>query len=285
MRAWACALAVFWVVLLCPGASAAQGEELPDTASGAPAFRRTASRVLIAGLLTGSLVDSYFAWWKGSSKPFTFHAENWVGKPFLGIDKAGHLYTSYFQFRTFRSILLWGEAPPDDAFWWGAALAGLFALSVEVGDGLGEMGFDYQDLLFNMAGLGYGMLQVGHPFLENFAVKWSYIPQEGFTFPPRFTEHYDAHTYWLAVKVNNLLPQAAEGLWPDFLNLAVGYGVGDGLSRREWVVGLDFNLDCVPAPGADLLLLRRILELFRYPAPGVEFSSGKRPEYRLFHLN
>jgi hypothetical protein len=246
--------------------------------------RKILATGLTAGILTGSLIESYYSWWKGAHDPFTFHAEGWFRNA-RGIDKAGHLFTSYFYFRTFRNLLLWGGYEEGTAFWWGAGLSAFFALSVEIGDGVSEYAFDYQDLVFNAAGLGYGMLQTSVPALRNFNLKWSYVPDGGYRFPPRFTEHYDAHTYWLTVNVNNLLPESLEPYWPDVLQLGVGYSVADRVSRSEVVVGLDFNLEVLEPSSPDLALILRTMNTFHYPAPAVKFSEKRTPEYRLFHLN
>jgi hypothetical protein len=246
--------------------------------------RKVLATGLTAGILAGSLVESYYSWWKGAHDPFTFHAEGWF-RTNRGIDKAGHLFTSYFYFRTFRNLLLWGGYEAETAYWWAAGLSAFFALSVEVGDGLSEYAFDYQDLVFNAAGLGYGMLQTSVPALRNFNLKWSYVPDGGYRFPPRFTEHYDAHTYWLTANVNELLPESLEPYWPDVLQVGVGYSVADRVSRSEWVVGLDFNLEVLRPESQDLRLIIRTLDAFHYPAPAVKFSEKRAPEYRLFQLN
>lgn len=245
--------------------------------------RKVIATGAVGTLLVGSLVDSYYAWWKGASKPFTLYSENWLGPPHLGIDKAGHFFTSYFYFNTFRNIMLWGGYSRSTADWWAVGTAGFFALSIEIGDGLSEYGFDYQDLVFNAGGIGYGMLQSEYPFLRMFNFKWSYVPKEGYRFPPRFTEHYDAHTYWLAVNVNELVPSSVEPYWPDFLQIAVGYSVDDNVTKREVVIGLDLNLEVLPAPSEDFLLLQKTVNMFHFPMPAVKFTDGREPRGYLFH--
>jgi len=246
--------------------------------------RKVLATGLTAGILAASLVESYYSWWKDADGQFTFRAEGWFAGH-RGIDKAGHLFTSYFYFRTFRNILLWGGYHPTTAYWWAAGLSAFFALSVEIGDGVSEYAFDYQDLVFNAAGLGYGMLQTEVPALRNFNLKWSYVPAGGYRFPPRFTEHYDAHTYWLTANVNNLLPASLEPWWPDFLQVGIGYSVADNISRSEWLLGFDYNLEILNPDNPDLRLLVKTLDSFHYPAPAVKFAEQKEPEWLLIHTN
>ncbi len=280
---------VVLAILLCTGRwSAAQTSDTVITTEGfqtseGMSARKTIATGLTAGILVGSLIDSYYAWWHDSTRSFSFHAEGWLAGH-RGIDKAGHLFTSYFYFRTFRNLLLWGGYHPETAYWWAAGLSAFFALSVEVGDGLSEYAFDYQDLVFNAAGLGYGMLQTHVPVLRNFMLKWSYVPEGGYRFPPRFTEHYDAHIYWLTANVDALLPASLEGIWPDPLQIGIGYSVADHGRRSEVAVGLDLHLSLFEGDSPDTRLLVRTLDSFHYPLPGVIFSEGAPPAYRLFLL-
>ena len=139
--------------------------------------------------------------------------------------------------------------------------------------------------MFNLGGIGYGWLQTEVPILRNFNFKWSYVPEAGYEFPPHFTRYYDAHTYWLAFNVNELLPSSMEQYWPDFLQLAVGYGVDDYVEKREGVVGFNINLEVFPVSDENLLLVQRTLNMFHIPAPAVKFTESKKPRYLLFQTN
>lgn len=248
-------------------------------------FKKGAATVMVGGVLAGSLVNSYFDWWKGAQQPFHFVREGFLHDYSLGMDKVGHAYTSYFYFHTFKDILLWGGYTPEEAFWWGAGGSAFFAISIEIGDGVSPYGFSWEDLSGNMLGLGYGMLQTQVPFLKNVNFKWSYIPNDGWRWPPRFTDHYDSHTYWLAFNMHNLLPPSWGEYWPEFLQLAVGYGVYDRQTRRELVIGIDFNLEAFGAGSQDVLLGERILNRFHIPAPAVKFTEGRAPKWYLVHPN
>lgn len=246
--------------------------------------RKIVATGMVGGLLIGSLVDAYYAWWKDASTPFTFHAEGWFATR-RGIDKAGHFFTSYFHFHTFRYIMLWGGYEASTALWWAVGTSAFFAVSVEIGDGVTAYAFDYQDLAFNLGGIGYAILQTKIPFLRNFNFKWSFVPSDGYRFPPRFTEDYDAHTYWLTANVNELLPRSWEPFWPDFLQLAIGYGVDDNVTKSEVAVGFDINLEVFRTDNEHLLLAEKTLNMFHIPGPGVKFTESKKPRYSLFLKN
>jgi hypothetical protein len=244
---------------------------------------------LVGGILAGSLVSSYHDWWKDNAQPFHFTNDGLFDNYSLGVDKVGHTYTSYFYFHTFRNVMLWGGYGRSAAFWWSAGTTAFFALSIEVGDAVSPFGFSFGDLGFNLIGLGYGMLQTEVPFLENFSLKWSYVPDDGYRWPPHFTDHYDAHTYWLTINLHNLLPEGARNYWPEWLQPAVGYGVrdrvGDIYTRREAMIGLDLNLGAFRTESPDLRLVLQTVTLFHFPAPAVEFTHGKEPHYTLLFTN
>ena len=252
--------------------------------------KKTLSLIGVSSVSAVTLIDSYYMWWKDDRRPFTFltpaPGQGWLNEPHsLGIDKIGHFYTSLFLYHTKKNILTWGGYDRETASWISLGLTSGLALLIEIGDGFTRYGFDYQDLVFNIGGAGYGMLQDRYTILESFIVKWSYVPTDAFTFPPHFTDHYDGHIYWLAFDINNLAD--IEGnIFPSFLLPAIGFSVADKGTRREYIIGLDIRLDGIfPKGDANWGLLRTTLGMIHLPAPGMKSANGKHPEYRLFLLN
>ncbi len=280
----------FVLVLLLFGASPAAAQESPVVTEGfatRPGWtpRKAFSAVAVGGVIVGSLVSSYFDWWNAHPEKFHFVREGWFNDYSLGIDKVGHTYTSYFYFHTFRNLMLWGGFQPSTAFWWAAGTTTLFAVSVEIGDGLSPYGFSFEDLAANGLGLAYAMLQTKFDLLRDINLKWSYFPSDGFRWPPRFTDRYDAHTYWVTFNMHNLLPGKIGNGWPEFLQLAAGYGVDDHMKRRELVIGLDINLGALSIQNQDWLLLTKTIDMIHFPAPAVEFTEGKEPMFHVFYTN
>ncbi len=280
------------VILLIVSASVCSAQDSLRVTDGfhfKPEFtgRKVVATSTVGGLLALSLYWSYDSWWRNAGGGFHFLSENWLNGHARGIDKVGHLYTSYFYFNLFRNIMLWGGYSESTADWWAVGGSTFFAVVVEMGDGLTpEYGFDYQDLVFNLSGVGYGYLQTKIPFLKNFDFKWSYIPDGGYKFPVRLTNHYEAHTYWLACDVNNLLPSSIEPYWPDFLQVAVGMGVDNSWQHREFVIGFDFNLESIfKTENEDWLLLEKTINKFHFPAPAIKLTEDEQPRYYLLHRN
>lgn len=277
------------LALLLLGASRSVAQDSTASPATSPLQNNSSTRkILASGILAGMIGTSTIwavdAWWQGRARPFNFYSEGWFNDYSLGMDKAGHVFTSYFYYHTFRNVMLWGGFDPETAFWWGAGLAEFLALSLELGDGFSTFGFSYEDLLANTSGLAFGMLQTKIPLLRNFSLKWSYIPV-GVHHALNFTQHYDEHTYWLSCNINGLLPGDWKAYWPKFLQVAIGYSTKTNQTRREAVVGLDFNLEVFPAASPEVLLVEKTFNMFHIPAPGVKFSEHQLPRYRFFHLN
>jgi hypothetical protein len=277
-------MALLFLLLIPVGVAQAQVNTSGADSAAGP-VRMTIATGVVAGFFAGSLVMSYNDWWKGSATAFHFVREGFLHDYSLGIDKFGHAYTTYLYFHTIHDLLKWGGYSPSAAYWWGAAGSGLFGVLVEIGDGYSPYGFSWEDLAADFAGLGFGMLQSCVPLLQSLQFKWSYVPRDGFRWPPHFTDHYDWHTYWLALDMHRLLPENIGALWPEFIQLAVGYGVDRGQTRRELVIGLDFNLKAFASDNREVQLLENISTRFHFPAPAVKFTESEGSTWYLIHKN
>lgn len=247
--------------------------------------RHNLAKVSVIGLGSGMLLYGYAVWWKHNYRSFRWYKEGrGIFDAHLGIDKVGHAYTSYFLFHTMNDIFKWGDYPKDEAFWWSAGIAAFHALAIETGDGLSDWGFDPKDLASNWTGVAYGMLQEKVPFFKNFQFKWSlYYPLNRHAF--KVNDLYDYHIYLMSAKVHNLLPDSWKPYWPKFLQLGVGYSGANNVTRREYILTFDYDLELIPTHNKDLTLLKSIINMFHLPAPGVKFSAGHKPVFSLLLLN
>lgn len=281
------------VLLILLAAGTVRGQDSVLTVSGFSRkdgwpTRKVVAAGTVGAIVVGTLLDSYYTWWKDAEKPFSFlrHTdENWLSGSHLGIDKPGHFFGAYAMFKSVHTILQWGGVEPSMALWWAAGISFWNGLEIEIGDGFTPYGFDYQDLVFDVAGTTYGILQTRLPFLQNFNFKFSYWSKVGFTSPANFTRDYDAMTIWFTAAVHRLLPEGLAPFWPDGLQLAVGYSVDDNQTRREIAIGLDLCLEHLfSAPSEDVLLAQRLVDLMHLPMPAVKFTEGKPPRSYFFHF-
>jgi len=253
--------------------------------------RKNISIFALSGAYATTLIAGYSMWWRDGNRSFSFFSpekgEDWLGdRTYMGIDKIGHFYTSYFFYRLSKNLLEWGGYPESNSKEIAALLSFGLGVIVEVGDGFSKYGFDYQDLAFNTMGVGYAYLQDVFPILQNFNFKWSYIPTHDFHFPPNLTSTYEAHIYWLTADIHKLLGNSEINIWPKFLQAGVGFSISDDYKRREFILGFDFNLNEIfTTQNKDWDLLINTANMLHFPVPGIKYSKGRKPEYRLFILN
>jgi hypothetical protein len=274
-------------ILFFAGESVARPLAEPDSTAIDSSFwnRRTLSIAATGTLVGGIFIYGWAVWWVNDYRSFRFYTDpGGFFETAVGMDKVGHMFTGYYIHHVTNDILTWGGHDKDAAFWWATGISAFHAFMVEVGDGFTIYGFDPEDMLSNWTGVAYSVLQHKVPFLSNFEIKWSlFYPLNRHAF--KINSLYDYHIYWLSARVNDLLPKSLEPLWPDWLQIAAGYSSADNFTRREFVLGFDFDLEQIPIEGRDINLLKRLLNLFHVPAPGVKFSPGRSPEFHLLLLN
>lgn len=255
--------------------------------------RKTAITCGIAIHSAFAIVLEYRWWWRDNYHAFDFQDEGFLDDYSLGVDKVGHFYISYFYFNALYNVMKWGGYDESTTMWVSVIVPALYAISLEIGDGFSQYEFAPDDLLANSLGLGYAVLNAKYPYLNNFKFKWSYIPTEKYrgrlNYP--ITNDYDGHIYWLSFKIHNLLPELIKQYWPKFLNLAIGYGSqnasmgSSGPMKRKFAIALDYNLAELPLNGDTWDSLKNIFDLFHFPAPGLRYIEGERPQFKPLLLN
>jgi hypothetical protein len=197
-------------------------------------------------LYTGTAIALNEAWYKQFPRS-SFHFFNDV-KEWRGMDKMGHLYTSYFESLWAYNVAQWTGMPENSALWTGAALGLIFQGTVEVLDGFSEeWGFSLADAGCNVLGVG---VFLGQQKLWNEQRIWLKVSSTPITYPEtlissvngnaqmtlrqrtrdlfgtgyteRFLKDYNAQTTWLSVNVHAFLRE--ESRFPPWLNVAIGYG-------------------------------------------------------------
>ena len=248
----------------------------------------TARLVLVGGLTAAAMVGIHVyqqnGWWKDNRSSFHFQEDLDYG---LWVDKLGHFYGASVMTFIMSKSLEWANLSPEQSIWYGATGAVLFQTYVEVQDGFSAWGFDRVDFAANVAGALYPVAQFYWPPLKDFNMKFSYHPSDlinqpggvGFQGQKHILfDDYEGQTLWLSVYVNSLLPGSVESLWPDWLALAVGYGVRDVATPDPYsivMLSLDYDLTkIIPQDTAFLRLLSEALNFIHWPAPAVRISPN-----------
>jgi hypothetical protein len=99
-----------------------------------------------------------------------------------------------------------------------------------------------------------------------------------------FSEDYAGQMFWLSVNIHEYLPKNIQRYWPDWLSIAVGYGIskwngyletaGYRVTDRELWLSFDYNLEKLPGDTKFLIMLKRILNQIHFPAPAVRLTPS-----------
>ncbi|OFX68683.1 MAG: hypothetical protein A2X12_05670 [Bacteroidetes bacterium GWE2_29_8] len=256
--------------------------------------KRNAVKVGIVANTAAIFYTQYKWWWEDDYHPFHCHWEGYFNNYSKGIDKLGHAYISYLYFKTFYSVMKWADYKEKDAIKYSVGIPLLYAVSVEMGDGFSSYQFSPDDLLSNIAGIGFAYLQTRNNISKNIQFKWSYYPSEFNPWQKKklsITDDYDGHIYWLSFDVKNILGEKYNQFWPKYINLALGYGA-DGVSkgnndlkRREFIVGLDINLNHIQSKNKKTRNFIDVLNTYRLPLPAIKFKENSQTEYKMFLMH
>jgi hypothetical protein len=241
---------------------------------------------LVGGTLFGSMVVIHIyqqnGWWKDNRAPFHFQEDLVYG---LGVDKIGHFYGAYLLGFAISKCAIWSNVSEESAMWIGSAGGLLFQTYVEVEDGFSTWGFDRVDFASDVGGAAWPIARHYVPYLQNFDLKLSYHTSSllgeaggsGFKGQKHLLiDDYEGQTLWMGIKVHNILPEQWKSYWPDFLNLAVGYGARDvaGASpHRVFFLAPDLDMTKIIPPKTSFLkTLGEALNFIHMPLPAVRFS-------------
>lgn len=206
---------------------------------------------------TGTLITLNELWYKQYPRTgfhFFNDAEEW-----LQMDKAGHMFTAYFEADWIYTITRWTGMKRKPAAWTSAIVATGLQATVETLDGFSsQWGFSVHDFISNVAGSSLWLSQqigwdeqrirmkVSSTYRQYQDVIIAGNPSGMTTLRQRtddlygnnifqsFLKDYNAQTVWLSVNIGSFLPE--ESKFPKWLNIAAGYGAENmfGGFENEW---------------------------------------------------
>jgi len=268
--------------------------------------RKRLNFLLIGGatVYTGTMIGLYHLWYKDypqSSFHFTCDGKEW-----MGLDKLGHVTTSYWVGRIGYHSLKWAGVKEKHAVWYGGSVGFLFLTTVEIFDGFSaEWGASVGDLIANAAGAGLFIGQQLGWKEQRFIIKFSYHPTEYAQYRPdvlgetcieRMIKDYNGQTYWLSGNIHSFLKE--ESRFPKWLNVAAGYGAkgmtggtensteyeGEPIPEfqrtSQYFLTLDVDLTKIPTRSKFLKGLFTILGFIKIPMPTLEYNAE---DHFVFH--
>jgi hypothetical protein len=220
------------------------------------------------------------AWWSGQRGKFHFQ-NDWDYA--MSADKIGHFFDGLFIQALYRGAMEWSGFSPTASQWIGAAFSIAYMTDIEIEDGFAtDWGFSPGDQIGNVAGALYPVAQYYWKPLRSFNFKWSYYPSPSLTEGNKngaFLDDYNGQTMWLSMSVHDALPKSAKKIWPDYLNIAVGYGVNDytNYDKRyaDYYIGLDLDwTKIIPGKSKFMLWFKNVINHFRFlPLPVLKINK------------
>jgi hypothetical protein len=220
------------------------------------------------------------SWWAGQRGQF--HIQNdWDYA--MSADKFGHFFDGAFIHKLYSGAFEWAGFSKKTSMWLGTLFSLAYMTDIEIEDGFArEWGFSPGDQIFNTLGAFYPVLQDAYPVLKEFNFKWSYYPSEELQSGEKhgaFLDDYNGQTMWLSIGIHQYLPKSAKKYWPDFFNIAFGYGVEkyyDIPNRyQNFYIALDYDLrKMIPGNSKFMVWLKDVINHFRlFPAPGIRINK------------
>ena len=263
-------------------------------------------RVFIVGSSVGATLGvSYWyiqnSWW--SEKQIPFHFDNGADLTYaLNVDKAGHFMGGLEAADFFSSSMKWAGMNEKQSLWYGAAFGSGLQLAIEMKDAYAPYwGFSKWDLALGTAGALWPVAQHYNDDLKSINFKFSYYKRSNIywdldkqrgkeTNKYNWQDDYPNQTYWITFDVNHFTESCC---WPDWLNVAVGFGIDDSQyldenftktgGENEWYIAFDYDIPKMlnkwDSPTGKKV--KHWLNYIHFPAPTIRISP-KLEFYPLF---
>lgn len=251
-------------------------------------FQKTKINYLKTGIITGVTIGAGIwlhnyqknAWWSGQRGKFHFK-NDWDYA--FSVDKFGHFFDGALIQSLYQGAFEWSGFSNELSMWLGAGFSVAYMTDIEIEDGFAtDWGFSPGDELFNIMGSLYPVAQHYYELLQHFNIKWSYFPSDKLRSGEKqgaFLDDYDGQTNWLSINLRHFMSKPVQKYWPEFINIAIGYGVENYKdpkdSYQNFYFGLDYDLrKIIPGESKFMLWLKNIINHFRIiPAPALRFNK------------
>jgi len=260
---------------------------------------------LVGSSLAGAIGGSYWyiqkSWW--SEKQIPFHFDDGSDLTYaLNVDKAGHFIGGLEAADIFSSSMKWAGMSENKSLWYGAAFGSGLQLAIEMKDAYAPYwGFSKWDLVMGSAGAFWPVAQYYNNDLKAISFKLSYYKHSNTYWELErqrgkeinkysWQDDYPNQTYWVSFDINYFIENCC---WPDWLNMAIGYGIDDSQylnenntkmgGNNEWYISLDYDVTKVLKKW-DSPLAKKVkywLNYIHFPAPTIRISP-KLEFYPLF---
>ncbi len=241
--------------------------------------------LLLGGMFTGWLgMHIYYSqtWWKNRVHYFKFDEDTYYAR---NVDKLSHVYTANLISSSSSILYEWTGLNPTLSMALGATTAIAYETYIEINDGFSpDWGFDWGDMAGNFIGALYPVVQRYVSPLRTINIKWSFEPswlEKKLRNYPDLLDDYTSMKFWITFNPYDLLSKKLQKFYPSFL----GFGLGVNLQNASHLTGttnayrdfyLAFDIDITKLPGNTEFLkaLKKILNFYHIPTPGIRLTHG-----------
>lgn len=258
----------------------------------------------------GSMAMLYNFWYKDYPlEGFHFFDDN---AEWLQMDKVGHMGSAYQVGLLGIELYRWTGKDEKKAIWYGGSLGSVFLTSIEILDGFSsEWGASWGDLLANTSGTALVISQELLWKEQRVRVKYSFSSTPLSSIRPNtlgsnlgetMFKDYNGQTYWLSANIKSILLKD-DGKFPEWLNLAVGYGANGMLGGRnnvfekegiiydyshvsryrQWYISPDIDWSKIKTKSKTLRKVFYLLNTVKIPAPAMQFNK-KGVQFHYLHF-
>lgn len=236
-------------------------------------------------------------WYKGYPRS-NFHFKNdW--NEWLGMDKAGHMFSTYALTSYNYSIFQWTGLDNNKSLIYSSIFSLGYMSIIELMDGFAEdWGFSIGDMVFNTLGTAFFVSQELIWKEQRIILKYSFHSTEYSKYRPdvlgsniisQVFKDYNGATVWLSGNIHAFL--AKDSSFPKWLNIAFGYGA-EGLTggdqnylvhngnpippfirRSQFYLALDIDLSRIPTNSKFLYILFKTISFIKIPLPTLEYNK------------
>ncbi len=235
-----------------------------------------------------------FSWYESAGTGFRWFND---GEEWYGLDKLGHIFSSYHVSYNLSDALEWAGYNNPQYLAAGLSFAGVGM--VEVLDGFAPgYGASAYDLIANTAGIGLFLVQYNMKsplIVPRFSFQHTPYAAErpsllGQSWYDRWLKDYNGQTYWMSIQ-----PGSIFGDWPGWLTVDIGYGAYGMVAARneqsvargftpgtEWYLSPGINWGYFKTLYPKLTPLLRILNMLKMPLPTLGWRNGSLTFYPLY---
>ena len=258
----------------------------------------TSKLFIVSGAQLAVLTGSYFyvknSWWADNQNSFHFD-EGADLKYALNVDKAGHFMGGIIASDLFSTSMNWAGMDNRKSLFYGALYGTTVQLAIEVKDAYAPYwGFSKWDLLLGTSGSFWPVIQHHNENFNAIDFKFSYFKKTDIYWQldkqrGKETNNYSWHddypnqTYWITFNINHFITTCC---WPDWLNVAIGFGIDDTQylnennakvgGKNEFYLALDYDIPKILKKW-DNPTARKVkswLNYFHFPAPTIRISPN-----------